>query len=595
MLRTRTNLRRFTIFSVCFVFIAALSTTQPALNAKGNTGSYVANAEDFQQVKCQIGRYGGRLVISQRSEPKTLNPLLAMDGASQEIIGLLTADLIHINRYSQQTEPALAMSWTVSADRRRYTLHLRRGLRFSDGSRFDADDVVFTFQCYLDERVHSPQRDLLVISGKPILAQKIDDHTVLFTLAQPYAAAERLFDSVAILPRHLLQQSYLGAKLASVWGLNTPPEQIAGLGPFRLKEYVPGQHIVLERNPYYWKKDIKGEALPYLDTIESIFVANSGAEAMRFDAGETDVINRLDAADFAVLEKDAQRRRFHVYDLGPGLEYDFLFFNENTLPAAASPSLALEQSWFGQTAFRQAISSAIDRDSIVRLAYRGRARPLSVPVTAGNELWIDKALPLPTRSLERSRSLLRGSGFSWSSGGALTSPRGAPVTFSIAFNAGKPEQAQMAVLIQQDLKELGITVTLDALEFHSFLDRLFTSFKYEAAIIALAGGDSDPNSELNVLSSKGNAHVWRLQSAGPPPPWQREIDRLMQAQLTASDYWRRKQIFDRVQDLLWENVPVICLISPDILVGAKDRIGNFRPAILSNHTLWNAEELFIRQ
>ncbi len=552
-------------------------------------------AEDFQQVQCQIGHFGGRLVISQRSEPKTLNPLLAMDGPSQQIIGLITADLIHINRYTQQTEPALAMSWTVSPDRRRYTLHLRRGLRFSDGYPFDADDVVFTFQCYLDERIHSPQRDLLVISGTPISAQKIDGHTVLFTLAQPYAAAERLFDSIAILPRHLLQQNYAQAKLAGIWGLNTPPEQIAGLGPFRLKEYVPGQRIVLERNPYYWKKDAKGQTLPYLDRIESLFVANAGAEAMRFEAGETDIIGRLDAADFAVLEKDEQGRHLRVYDLGPGLEYDFLFFNQNTPPSASLPSLVAEQSWFRQTAFRRAVSSAIDRDSIVRLAYRGRARPLSVEVTAGNKLWVDHGIPPPVHSLERSQALLRSSGFSWSSDGSLKSGQGTPVTFSIEVNAGKPEQDQMAVLIQQDLKALGIAVTLDTVEFRTFLDRIFTSFKYEAAIVALAGGDSDPNSELSVLSSKGSTHVWSLQSGVPPPAWQLEIDRLMQEQLTASNYQERKHLFDRVQENLWENVPVICLISPDILVGAKDRIGNFRPAILSDHTLWNAEQLFIHQ
>jgi peptide/nickel transport system substrate-binding protein len=566
-----------------------------ALNSKDQTALYAAGTQDVQRVQCEIGRFGGRLVISQRSEPKTLNPLLAMDLASQEIIGLITSDLIHINRYTQQTEPALAKSWTVSSDRRQYTLHLRPGLRFSDGYPFDADDVVFTFQCYLDERVHSPQRDLLVVAGVPISAQKIDEHTVLFTLAQPYAAAERLFDSIAMLPRHLLQQSYFQAKLASVWGLNTPPEQIAGLGPFRLKEYVPGEHILLERNPYYWKTDTRGQALPYLDGIESIFVADSGAEAMRFEAGETDIISRLDAADFSVLEKDEQRRRFHLYDLGPGLEYDFLLFNQNTLPAATWPSLASEQFWFRQTGFRQAISSAIDRDSIVRLAYRGRARALSVQVTAGNKLWVDEGIPSPTRSLERSRELLRRNGFSWSSSGLLVGARGAPVTFSIAFNAGKPEQTQMAGLIQQDLKELGIAVTLDALEYHTLLDRILTNFKYESAIMALADGDSDPNSELNVLSSKGSAHVWNLQSVNPPPPWQLEIDRLMEEQLTASNYQKRKQIFDRVQEILWENAPVICLISPDILVGAKDRIGNFRPAILSSYTLWNADQLFIRQ
>ncbi len=581
-----------------FLLAATLMTgvfgSQIGSRLASSIGCGLDGVNDCMVIKGEVGVFGGTLVISQRSEPKTLNPLIAIDSSSREIIGLITADLIHIDRYTQLPEPGLAMSWTTSSDRRRYTLHLRRGLRFSDGHPFDADDVMFSFQCYLDENVHSPQRDLLVISGVPLSLRKVDQLTVVFSLAQPYAAAERLFDGFAILPRHILQQSYTQKKMAGAWGLSTPPEQIAGLGPFRLKQYVPGQRVVLERNPYYWKQDRNLRTLPYLDKIESLFAGSADAQAMRFDAGETDVISRLDAADFAVLEKDQKKRGFHLYDLGPGLEYNFLFFNENVVPAGEWPSLAQKQTWFSDTAFRQAVSSAIDRDSLVRLAYRGRAQPLSVQVTAGNKLWVNPNIPRPSRSPDLARRFLRKAGFSWNADGSLIGPNGTPVTFSLAFNAGKPAPGQMAVLIQQDLKSIGIRVTLDPLEFHTFLDRIFTSFKYEAAIMGLADGDADPNPELNVLSSNGSDHVWSLKPSSLPP-WQREIDKLMQEQLTAPNYQVRKRIYDRVQEILWQNVPVICLVSPDILVGAKDRVGNFRPATLNNYTLWNAEQLFVRQ
>ena len=174
-------------------------------------------------------------MVAQRSEPKTLNPVTAADARSREVIGRMTADLIHINRDSQKTEPALAKSWSLSRDGRVFTLKLRRGLRFSDGQPFDADDVVFSFQVYLDEKIHSPQRDLLIVGGKPIAVQKIDSYTVRFTLAQPYAAAERIFDSLAMMPRHLLEKPYREGKLRPGVELRTPPAEIAGLGPFRLK------------------------------------------------------------------------------------------------------------------------------------------------------------------------------------------------------------------------------------------------------------------------------------------------------------------------------------------------------------------------
>src|SRR6202034_62882 len=164
---------------------------------------------------------------------------LALDEPSRDVIRCMTADLIHINRGSLKTEPSLAKSWNVSRDGRQYTLRLRHGVRFSDGEPFNADDVIFSFQVYLDEKVDSSQRDLLVVGGKPITVVKVDDYAVRFELAQPYAAAERLFDGVAILPRHLLEASYKGGSFSEAWNLSIAANQFAGLGPFRLKEYVP--------------------------------------------------------------------------------------------------------------------------------------------------------------------------------------------------------------------------------------------------------------------------------------------------------------------------------------------------------------------
>src|SRR3989441_9639738 len=325
----------------------------------------------------------------------------------------MMADLVHINRFTQQTEPALAKSWKVSPDGLRYTLKLRRGLRFSDGHPLDADDVLFSFQLYLDEKVHAPQRDLLIVGGKPIVVGKLDSETLVFELAQPYGVGDRLFDGFAILPRHLLQKAYSEGTLAQAWSLTTPPEQIAGLGPFRLKEYVPGQRLVLERNPHYWKVDAKGSRLPYLDELTFLFVSSEDAQVLRFQAGETDLISALNAENFAALEPDQQKRGYRLHDLGPGLEYAFLFFNLNDLDPKALGPVARKQSWFRQVAFRQAVSAAIDRDAIVSLAFQGRAIPLWSHVTAGNRLWVNDRLPRPPRSIERARQLLQAVGFSW--------------------------------------------------------------------------------------------------------------------------------------------------------------------------------------
>src|SRR5271170_6923638 len=375
-----------------------------------------ANAkEELLTLPGEIGRSGGRLVISLRAEPKTLNPLTAADIPSREVIGAMQADLVHINRATQLTEPALAKSWKISADGLQYTLTLRQGLRFSDGHPLDADDVLFTFRVYLDENIHATQRDQLMVGGKPITVRKLDAQTLVFQFAKPYGVEERLFDGLAILPRHLLEQPYKEGKLGQLWAPSTPPSEWAGLGPFRLKEYVAGQKLVLERNPYYWKADTKGNRLPYLDELVFLFVPSADAQVLRFQSGETDVISSLGAENFSVLSR--QQQGFTLSDAGPGLEYNFLFFNLNELAVKAAPEMASKSKWFHEVKFRQAVSAAVDRDAMVRLIYQGRGAALWGPVTPGDRRWVDAALAHPGRSLEHARALLKEAGFSWRTDG----------------------------------------------------------------------------------------------------------------------------------------------------------------------------------
>ncbi len=548
--------------------------------------------EELQITDNQVGHYGGDLTVGQRSEPKTLNPATAADGPSREVIGRLTADLIHINRASQLTEPALAKSWTLSKDGRVFTVNLRHGLRFSDGQPFDADDVVFSFEAYLDEKLHSPQRDLLVVGGKPITVQKINQYTVRFTLAEPYAAAERIFDSLAMMPHHLLEKSYREGKFAQAWTLNTPPAEIAGMGPFRLKEYVPGQKIVLERNPYYWKADRNKNRLPYLDELVFLFVGNEDAQVLRFQAGDTDIISRLSADNYAVLSNDASNRGIELFDLGPSLEYNFLVFNLNDLASKNLGEIAAKQAWFKDLKFRQAISLAIDREGIVKLVYAGRGAALWGNVSPSNKLWVDQALPHPTRSVDHARDLLKSAGFSWKGDNQLVDAQGRPVEFSIITSTSNAQRTKMATIIQDDLSNLGMNVHIVPLEFRAVIDRVFQTYDYEASIMALGGGDADPNPEMNVWLSSGGTHLWHLDETKPATEWEAQIDQLMQKQMVQLNYKERKKLYDQVQEIIAANVPYVFLATPNILVGAKKNLANFKPAILDPTTLWNVEQLY---
>ena len=473
-----------------------------------------------------VGVRGGQLVIAQRAEPKTLNPVMAVDAPSREVLRRLHADLIHIDRGTLATQPALARSWSVTPDGRHYTIALRRGLRFSDGHPCDADDVVFSFGVYLDEQVHSPQRDLLMVAGKPIAVRKIDPWTVAVDLPEAYAAGARLFDSVAVLPRHLLQEAYTAGTIAKAWGITTPASAISGLGPFRLAQYVPGERVVVERNPYYWKVDSAGQALPYLDRLTFVQVPDENAQAIRFRASETDLVTRLTADDYESLAAGQQQGRYRLYDLGPGLEYNFLFFNQNDLTGKNLPQVAHRQRWFRERAFRQAVSLAIDREAIVRLVYRGRGAPLWTHVTPANRQWINEAIPRPPRSADRARQTLRDARFSWGDDGRLRDARGTPVEFSILVAAGNQPRTQMATIIQEDLAQLGIRATVVSLEFRALLSRVLDTRDYDACVLGLGSGDADPSAEMNVWLSSGPTHLWNPSQREPATAWEAEVDDL---------------------------------------------------------------------
>ena len=584
------------LYSVSRIGTFNLALLSVVLCASASAQTVSPSTTEFLVSKGEVGRSGGRLVLSLRAEPKTLNPVIAADAPSREVIGLMQADLVHINRSTQLTEPSLAKSCKASRDGLQYTVELRRGLRFSDGYPVDADDILFTFHVYLDEAVHAPQRDLLIVGGKPIEVRKVDAYHIVFRLAQPYGAGDRLFDGLAILPRHLLEKPYQEGKLGQSGSLSSAANQWAGVGPFRLKQYVAGQQIVLERNPFYWKTDSKGSRLPYLDEIVFLFVPSADAQVLRFQSGDTDVITRLGAENFSVLSRQA--RGYTMSDAGPGLEYNFLFFNLNA-PGPKTPSDAVRKlGWFQNVKFRQAVSSAIDRQSIVRLVYQGKGAALWGPVTPGNRRWANAELAHPPRSLDRARELLKQGGFSWkrdsNEAQVLVDQGGNPVEFSILTSSSNADRTKMATLISDDLKQLGIKAQVVPLEFRSLLDRVNQSKDYDACVLGLASFDADPNSDINVWLSSGGTHLWNPSQSHASTPWEAEIDKLMQRQLVANTFEERKKSYDRVQRILEENQPFIFLASPDILVGAKNDVGNLQPAVIEPYVLWNAESLFLR-
>lgn len=594
-LRVLTGLRLFGLLPVGlslvgFSLVGALGCGEPgerSIPAGGEPASPIGSTSGME-----TGSRGGRLVAALRTEPGTLNPVIAADRPAQKVRHLINADLIHINRSTQRTEPALARAWTVSEDGRLYTLQLRTDVLFSDGEPFDADDVVFSFRAYLDPEVGSTNRALLTIDGEPIRVEKLDAHTVAFELGSSYAAGERLFDSVAMLPEHLLSASYDSGTLAQAWGLGTPPELMAGLGPFQPGAYRPGESLTLVRNPHFWRRDADGQQLPYVDELVLRFVPSQDAEAIRFQNGEIDVIAGFSAENYSALEPQSDSKGYRLHDLGPGLGFEFLFFNLNDLSGTGLDEIEARQAWYRRREFRQAISEVADREGIARLVYKGRATPIGGPVSSGDRLWRNQNIEPPVRSIEAARERLRAVGFSWDDEGNLLDEAGLAVEFTLVTNSSNTQRVGMAAILQEDLRQLGMAVQVVPLEFQSLVERLLETRDFDACIFGLGGGDADPNSPMSVWLSSGSRHLWAPAQGQPATAWEAEIDELMTRQLTETDPAERKRLYDRVQRILADELPLIFLVSPNVLAGADRRLGNFQPAILEPSALWNADRLF---
>ena len=193
---------------------------------------------------------GGELHITMKSDPRTLNPLMAEDDSSEIVRYLTGGVLIRENRKTQENEPELAEKWAIDEDGRRITIDLRQGMRFSDGTDFTADDVVATMHAALDPNLHSPKGDAFRAGG-PAIVQALDKNKVSIEFQHPIAGMERLFDEVAISP----------ARVAGT------ADSSVVLGPFMVAEQKAGEYVLLKRNPHYWKKDSGGHRLPYLDAV----------------------------------------------------------------------------------------------------------------------------------------------------------------------------------------------------------------------------------------------------------------------------------------------------------------------------------------
>jgi peptide/nickel transport system substrate-binding protein len=533
---------------------------------------------------------GGSLVSSIRGVPRSFNRYVAPDSAVETITFLTQSRLVRVNRATMETEPMLAESWTGSKDNLTYAVKLRRGVKFSDGAPFTSADVVFSFRAIYDEKIGSSIGDSLHVGGKPLEVSALDENTVSIRFPSPFGPGLRVLDNLPIYPRHLLEQSVNDGTFAKAWGVTTPPAKIAGLGPFMLREYQPGQRLVFERNPYYWRKDASGARLPYLDRVTLEIVADQNAEVLRLQSGQIDCIqSEVRPEDYATLKQTASTGRVRLYDLGPGLDADSFWFNlrnDAKIPGA-------RRAWLQHVELRRAIAEAVDRTRFADTVFFGAAVPVFGPVSPANKIWFDPQVPTPAFDRARAASRLAAIGLkNKDRDGMLLDATGQPAQFTLITQKGNTALERGAAVIRDELRTIGLAVDVVPLDVGAVVDRLEKG-DFEALYFRFLTSDVDPALSMDFWRSSGNAHVWNRGQPQPATEWERRVDELMARQASTIDLAERKRLFGEVQRIFADQLPILYFAAPRVYVATSARVLNATPALLRPMVLWSADTLAV--
>jgi peptide/nickel transport system substrate-binding protein len=598
-------------------FAANNAAPNGAGGAAGNTASTSATpGTDAATAKVtepptQLGKYGGTLTDASISDPKTLNLWVAAETSSTGAVGGLYDALLARNPYTLEWEGHLAELPKVSADNLTWTFQLKPDLKWSDGKPLTADDVIFTLDVIYDKKVQSNFREAMYVDvpdgkggfkSEPLGYKKLDARTIEFKFPVPYAPARDIL-SFSIAPKHKLEAAYRKGQpqttaFNSAWGVDTNPSELVSCGPWILKSYVPGQRLVYGRNPNYWKKDEQGRPLPYLDQYVSLIVPDVNTLTLKFRAGETDLLEGIQHTDFPSFKKAEKTGNYTTSNLGPSFSTNFISFNMNPKSVVAKKRPHITKAFRDQR-FRQAVAHAMNRDRISEQVFLSLASPLYGPQTPANKQFYNPDVAKYPYDVAKAKALLAEMGMKDGNGNGILEMDGKDVKFNILTNVENNQRRIMASIIQDDLKKIGLGATATPITFNVLVAKLdakpqpgqpYPPYDWDAIILGFTGG-VEPHNGRSIWNSSGNLHQWYPYQSKPDTPWEAEIDKLFREGAQQMDEAKRREIYNRWQQIVSEQQPLVYTVTPDVLAAVRNKFGNLKPSNTSG-VGWNTEEWF---
>ncbi|TAD94486.1 MAG: ABC transporter substrate-binding protein [Oscillatoriales cyanobacterium] len=552
-----------------------------------------------------------RLIVPTPSGPATFN--YPLNQSAYSVFGYLNEGLINENGLTSELEPGLAESWEVSKDGKKIVFTLREGLKWSDGEPMTTDDIIFSYdKIYFNDKIPSGLKDTLRVgmSRQFPKLKKLDSRRVEFSVAEPFAPFIRYAGGIPILPAHILQESISNTdsegkpKFLSTWGTDTDPKKIVGNGQYRMLSYTPNQRVVLERNPYFWRKDTQGTTQPYIQQIVWQIIENTDTQLLNFRSGDLDSLD-VQPEVFPLLKREEKRGKYTVFNGGPDTGSVFMCFNLNKgrNPQKQPFVDPIKSRWFATKEFRQAIAYAINRDAMTNNIYRGLGAPLHSPIPAQSPFYLSPKEGLKTYNYDpkKAKELLLSAGFKYNDEGDLLDRDGNKVRFTLLMAAGKKVREQMGTQIKQDLGKLGMQIDTQFLSFNTYVEKLRLTKNWDTYLGGFTGG-LEPHSGYNIWSVNGTLHSFNQGPlAGEPPikgwkvaDWEQKIDDLYVKASQELNEAKRKEIYAETQRIIAEQVPFIYMVNPLTFEAVRDRISGIKYSAIGG-AFWNLYELKITE